>query len=317
MLGNYQYKDPWNNDIQVQYWVDSLGFHQTDNRPKFELQPVTDTPEVQKAKEEHARLWNEAAKLNGIYSDSNESYNKNAEILESEHYTDDEQELEGHVSNQQQSLARYPVLSYSEHITPDTAREYGNVVDDSVVVEANEINEVTARAVRKESENLTEEVKSEPRGFFYSFDYPVQVIVDRIGSARAQPEAQAEASEIHYDVRYRDSEENLPETTFEYQTQHPRVSENIRDGLVPAEEIHDVQTHPNQKSAEQHRFNVHVKEDETDETQTERNMIQKVRVSENIRDGIVPQDEIHDTQVSPKQKVRGRGTIKFNSVKRA
>lgn len=61
--GSYQYVDPLGENIVVQYWSDSLGFHQTDNRPKIVLEPVTDTPEVQAARLEHERAWNEAARL--------------------------------------------------------------------------------------------------------------------------------------------------------------------------------------------------------------------------------------------------------------
>lgn len=60
--GSYQYIDPNGENIVVQYWSDSLGFHQTDNRPKIVLEPVTDTPEVQAARAEHERLWNELAR---------------------------------------------------------------------------------------------------------------------------------------------------------------------------------------------------------------------------------------------------------------
>lgn len=278
--------DPWGNDIQVQYWVDSLGFHQTDNRPQFELQPVTDTPEVRKAREEHERLWKEAARLNGVDPDVPDLYSSAAEKLENENY-DDEDQLEGQVSNQQQSLTRYPVLPYTEHIAPDNAKSFGKVSGDSVIVDTNNNNNQRSRFARQQ-QNEVEEVTSEPRGFFYSFDYQVPFIVDRNARLRQTPEAQASEQ---IDVRVDSDSENYfdepSENVASKIQQLPRVSENIRDKIVPEEEVHDVQTSPKQKYAS---------------------------VSEKIRDGYVAAEEVHDEQASPKQKInRGRGSVKFGS----
>lgn len=276
--------DPWGNDIQVQYWVDSLGFHQTDNRPQFELQPVTETPEVRKAREEHERLWKEAARLNGVDPDVSDLYSSAAEKLENDNYEDDE-DLEGQVSNQQQSLTRYPVLPYTEHIAPDNAKSFGKVTGDSVIIDTNNNDNQRSRFARQQR-NEVEEVTSEPRGFFYSFDYQVPFIVDRNARLRQAPEAQASE---RFDVRVDSNNRNYfdePSENVVSETQRPRVSENIRDKIVPEEEVHDVQTSPKQKQ----------------------------RVSEKIRDGFVAAEEIHDEQASPKQKInRGRGSVKFGS----
>lgn len=59
--GSYKYINPNGDEIEVKYWADSLGFHHEDNIPKVELKPVTETPAVRKAREEHERLWKEAA----------------------------------------------------------------------------------------------------------------------------------------------------------------------------------------------------------------------------------------------------------------
>lgn len=61
--GSYKYIDPFGEEIEVKYWADSLGFHQTDNRPVIELTPVTETPEVRAAREAHLKAWEEAAAL--------------------------------------------------------------------------------------------------------------------------------------------------------------------------------------------------------------------------------------------------------------
>jgi hypothetical protein len=274
--------DPWGNDVQVQYWSDSLGFHQTDNRPQFELQPVTDTPEVRQAREEHERLWKEAARMNGVDVDSTDVYNPAAENLENDDYNDDDGELEGQVSNQHQSLTRYPVLPYEDHISPDNAKSFGKVTDDSVVVSSRNVNNNQRSRFARQQSNDIDEVTSEPRGFFYSFDYPVPFIVDRNARLRQAPEAQASEQ---IDVRVEADANNFYETPSEKvknDAQQTRVSENIRDEILPQDEVHDVQVSPKQKVT---------------------NVAKKLRVTEK---------EVK-AETSPKASVnRGRGSMKFN-----
>lgn len=142
----------------------------------MDLQPVTETPEVKKAREEHERQWMEAARMNGVDVDTVGLYNTNSDT----HY-DDVEELEGQVSNQHQSLTRYPHLPYSKHLTATNAEDFGRVADDAVVIEspATTNNQIRSRFARQQQEEeVTDEqqVTSEPRGFFYSFDYPVPFI---------------------------------------------------------------------------------------------------------------------------------------------
>lgn len=59
--GTYQYVDADGENVVVNYWADSLGFHQTDNRPKIVLQPVQETEEVLAARRAHELAWKEAA----------------------------------------------------------------------------------------------------------------------------------------------------------------------------------------------------------------------------------------------------------------
>lgn len=278
--GQYQYIDPFGSDIQVQYWVDSLGFHQTDNHPRYNLQPVTETPEVKQAREEHARLWKEAARLNGV-DDSNDLYNTNADKLDDENY-DDDQELEGQVSNQHQSLARYPVLPYTNHIAPENAKSFGKVIGDSVVVESINDNNLRSRFARQQ-QNEIEEVTSEPRGFFYSFDYPVPFIVDRNAKSKQLPEAQAdeeiyEASNL-VDVRFnhkRNSE------NFDAEPQASQVSQQSLGKIVPEDEIHTVETSPKQQSVSESKI---------------------------VKSLKTPQKEF----IAAPKLTRGRGSVKYNA----
>jgi len=62
--GSYQFTYPNGRVYKVNYFADSQGFHQEDNRPKQEIEPVTDTPAVKAAKEAHFKKWNEIAAAN-------------------------------------------------------------------------------------------------------------------------------------------------------------------------------------------------------------------------------------------------------------
>lgn len=199
------------------------------------MTPVTETPEVKQAREEHERLWKEAAKLNGIDPDLNDEYSPNAERLEDNSYDDDDQEPEGQVSNQHQSLSRYPVLPYSNHIKPDNARSFGKIDDDSVVIDAANINNLRSRFARKQ-DNFDEddEVPSEPRGFFYKFDYPVPVIVDR--NARLQS-SEAQASEnIETSIDINSEAEDEHTTSLQRRTRLGRI---IPEEVPDNESIHE------------------------------------------------------------------------------
>lgn len=276
ITGQYRYMDPWGNDIEVQYWSDSLGFHQTDNRPKFDIQPVTETPEVRAAREEHERLWKEAARLNGIDADSNGYYNT------------DNDDLEGQVSNENEKVARYPLLSYTKHISSDNAEDFGDVRDDSVIVEATGKREARSRFARQQDN--VEEVTSEPRGFFYSFDYAVPHINDH-GSAR-NIEGQSSDNIETYSRTNADNEETEA-------GDEQRISAKIAAGILSDDEVHDAQIHPKQKA----QFKL--KEDLRLSAKISAGLLSEdERTSVKINDGLIPEDEVHDTQIHPKQRAQ-------------
>lgn len=60
--GSYQYVDPNGENVIVNYWADSLGFHQTDNRPKVVLEPTKEADDVLEARRAHELAWKEAAR---------------------------------------------------------------------------------------------------------------------------------------------------------------------------------------------------------------------------------------------------------------
>lgn len=214
--------------------------------------------------------------MNGVDPDRNDLYNSNADRLDDDNNNDDEDEdLDGQVSNQHQSLSRYPILPYTEHIAPNNAKGFGKVVEDSVIVETRK-NEARARFARQQGE--AEDVTSEPRGFFYSFDYQVPFIVDRNAKLKQAEESEAQASdnfERLIDVRI-DGDHN-----------------NIGTGTEAA---------PVEAETESAKAEVQVHDAST--------IKRAPSVSEKIRDGYIPPDEVHDAQSNP---MRQRGSVRFNS----
>ncbi|XP_028040212.1 uncharacterized protein LOC114250508 [Bombyx mandarina] len=61
VTGSYIYKDGKNDLVKVRYWSDRDGFHQEDNLPKVELKPVEEAPDVRAARIAHEKAWQEAA----------------------------------------------------------------------------------------------------------------------------------------------------------------------------------------------------------------------------------------------------------------
>ncbi|XP_059613477.1 uncharacterized protein LOC132259743 [Phlebotomus argentipes] len=220
--GSYQYVDANGDDVVVNYWADSLGFHQTDNRPKVVLEPVTDTPEVQAARLAHEKAWAEAARAAKVNPDPNSDlYNAHANRLYDDQAKQEQTQQLLSVANQAQSLTRYPNLPYT--ITPD--KSAASSQQDSVVVEVPQ----QARAQYQQKSNYRqqqeeeEEVTGEPRGFFYNFDYPVQLI-------RTLEEAR----------KVKRQSSGAPETV--------QVSARAAaQGSVPVDAVHDTQVHPKQK----------------------------------------------------------------------
>lgn len=67
--GSYEYVDANGENVKVDYWADSLGFHQTDNRPKVVIEPVRETEEVLAARRAHEEAWKEAARAAKVLPD--------------------------------------------------------------------------------------------------------------------------------------------------------------------------------------------------------------------------------------------------------
>lgn len=163
--------------------------------------------------------------MNGVDVDTNGLFNANVPADD-----DIEEELEGQVSNQHQSLIRYPNLSYAKHLTPTNARDFGRVEGDSVVVEAAPSSKRIVRQQSAEEETAT----SEPRGFFYSFDYPVPYI--RSHAARQMSFEEQQPTNIV--ERFVDNANIVGENQTRGVRHTEHISKNVHDQVVPAIDDH-------------------------------------------------------------------------------
>ncbi|CAH2074968.1 unnamed protein product, partial [Iphiclides podalirius] len=144
--GSYVYRDGNNELIKVRYWADSQGFHQEDNIPKVELKPAEETQEVREARLAHERAWQEA-RAASLLAPLPQDYQPAASELQGEV-----------VAAPVQPAAQVPrdakALNYGQQFYTTTTEE--------------------------------PEPTGPPRGFFYSFTYPVSIIVPKEGAQLSQ-----------------------------------------------------------------------------------------------------------------------------------
>lgn len=168
---------------QVNYWADSLGFHQTDNRRQSPVDTVTETPEVLAARLAHQRAWDAAAKAAQQSPDPmSDVYNANANRLDEE---------QSEYEQAQQIIAQQQIPNQYQNVK-NIARndDIAEPDDDSVLVQAGaesrrnaqyqrvRIEDSHGAATETEFREQPDEVTGPPHGFFYSVDYPVQVVVE-------------------------------------------------------------------------------------------------------------------------------------------
>lgn len=259
--GSYQYIDPTGQEVVVQYWSDSLGFHQIDNRPEVVLEPVTDTPEVREARLAHEKAWKEAANLarsGKPIGDLSKPIHNGVD--------DEDDEIVAALSNQHQSLVRYPSLPYTSHISPEVPVLASSASsDDAVVVEA-EHNVKKRENVKSlaESDANEEEPQYDPKGFFYSFEYPVFNIKETDSALartqgkkvkRSNPEEEPKAGsgitaeDVPVAVPVPAIKSPVvPEADVEHVIGDNRVSlKAVLEGEQLVAAVHDVQVSPKQK----------------------------------------------------------------------
>ncbi|XP_041976446.1 uncharacterized protein LOC121731156 [Aricia agestis] len=162
VAGEYTYRaGPGNDLIKVRYWADSQGFHQEDNLPKVVLKPQEEAEDVRQARLAHEKAWQEAAAASRKQPDPQGDYYP---------------QYQASASQNQASYANpLPALpSYIKAVQPDAAASE----QQAAYVRPNQTP--TQYSADQQYYTTPEpEPTGPPRGFFYSFNYPVSIIVPK------------------------------------------------------------------------------------------------------------------------------------------
>ncbi|KAL4704985.1 hypothetical protein ACJJTC_005471 [Scirpophaga incertulas] len=148
VTGSYTYRDGNNELVKVRYWADSEGFHQEDNLPKIQLQPVQETEEVRQARLAHEKAWKEAAEAS-LHPNAHQEYDKYQE------YQPQASEPHAAVAAPREGKAYAQAHAALPPHQPHQPQEYRTTTEP--------------------------EPTGPPRGFFYSFNYPVSIISPKSG----------------------------------------------------------------------------------------------------------------------------------------
>lgn len=175
-----------------------------DNRKVAQTHSITETPEVQAARLAHQRAWDAAAAAAKENPDPmSDIYNANANKLDEEQSERDQAaEILSSVTRENQSRLPSRVFQ-NERLKSDVA-----INGDSVIVQAAEsrrINQYERQRRQDSAEReatADDETISEPRGFFYNIDYPVNVLVEKdVSSAsRKLVDPKLEAKVVQYKI---------------------------------------------------------------------------------------------------------------------
>ncbi|KAJ8974864.1 hypothetical protein NQ317_001962 [Molorchus minor] len=161
LRGAYNYIAGNGQEIKVQYWDDGTGFHQIDNVPLILPKQVDDSPEVKAAKAKFFARWNEEAQRNSQpISDPYDNQKYDAHALFNPK-GNNQIDYTGQYSENQDVISpttRSPQYQQQQQYQP---KQY--------------------QQPRDEDEDTT----GPPRGFFYSYDYPVGIIVKEEGLVRS------------------------------------------------------------------------------------------------------------------------------------
>ncbi|XP_028174380.1 uncharacterized protein LOC114362996 isoform X1 [Ostrinia furnacalis] len=163
VTGSYVYKSPGHEDIKVRYWADSQGFHQEDNLPKLVPQPVQETAAVRAARIAHEKAWKEAADANLHPNAHPQSYGNNydyqpqaSEVQQTVYQPDSQRE--GKAYNQQYQASQQFGQQQNQYQQQNQQYQQQN---------------------QQYTTTTEPEPTGPPRGFFYSYNYPVSIIVPK------------------------------------------------------------------------------------------------------------------------------------------
>lgn len=281
-----------------------------DNRKVAQIQTITETPEVQAARLAHQRAWDAAAAAAKHTPDPmSDIYNANANRLDEEQSERDQaQEILASVMEQNQS--RLPSrVHQSERIKAVAA-----IHEDSVIVQADESRRINQyeRQRRQDSaeKEVDDETTSEPRGFFYNIDYPVNVLVERnkldakdtkykLVPIRVLDTKKIKRSQQGF-RRRKDIKTESADTPIET-VQIKNVAENLMSAV--AKEI-PVAVQVDRKIAKIATGPIAATDDSvTSEIFKIKSIAEQESELKRLADDALLIDSVHDTQVHPKQKI--------------
>ncbi|KAJ8961173.1 hypothetical protein NQ318_008854 [Aromia moschata] len=151
LRGAYNYIAGDGQEIKVQYWDDGTGFHQIDNVPQILPKQVDDSPEVKAAKEKFLARWHQEAERNS-------------------------HPIANPYDNQQYDSQQYDAHAAFPQSNPNQVDYTGQYSEKQNFVVP---NPPLRQLPRQQDEE--EDTTGPPRGFFYSYDYPVGIIVNKEG----------------------------------------------------------------------------------------------------------------------------------------
>lgn len=258
--GSYKYLNGDGEEITVEYWADTLGFHQKDNIPIVPLVPVTDTPEVQAARLEHERAWKEAAIAAKAYIDpKSDIYNRLA--------------IKGDADREEKEHALQLIAQSSEN-------------KESVADSDNKYKS-------GQYEDEDNEPKGPPRGFFYSFDYPVSTLISH-GSAKVKRSADDSVA---------------VETSPEVAVVQVKPEEKVAEAVVivkPEEKATEAVAVVKEEEKVTEAVIVVKPEEKTETVAADvKPFVKTLETGVSLKansEGLIPIDGVHDQQVHPNQK---------------
>ncbi|XP_063361258.1 RNA-binding protein EWS-like [Cydia amplana] len=169
VTGSYTYKDGNNELIKVRYWADGEGFHQEDNLPKVELKPVEEAADVREARLAHEKAWQEAAAAAAQNPDPQGAYNSNYDYNQA-------------ASEQQQNVVA-PLAAAPAREGKAFAQAQSSFQSNQYSQQQQHQQQPQKYGQQQQQGQQQDEPEptGPPRGFFYSFNYPVSIIVPKSG----------------------------------------------------------------------------------------------------------------------------------------
>ncbi|XP_021181960.2 uncharacterized protein LOC110370470 [Helicoverpa armigera] len=165
--GSYVYQVPGQKDlVKVNYYADSQGFHQEDNLPKVELKPAEETPALREARLAFEKAWNEAAAANSkapTVPPYQQNYQQNYQQYGN---------YQAQASEQDGVVVAAPEANQARE---GKAVAYAQAQNG--YVQGNQPSYGAQQKYQQPEEEV--EPTGPPHGFFYSFNYPVSIIVPK------------------------------------------------------------------------------------------------------------------------------------------